>query len=180
MNFFYLCEVMETMDKKILRNEAARSAVLFGAVSGAYIILSMVLDARAVLYILDLAKLVGLIMLMKHCMQSLQNRYEGVDTRSLRRYGTLIALYSAIITAAAAYVSYQHLFPDAVKAMWDEIYMQMGSSLDANTRAGLQWTEANFAPVVTISQFIWCLLYGWILSSILAPRVSPSDPFKQQ
>lgn len=170
---------METIDKKIISSEAARAALLFGLASGAYIILSMVLKIQAVIYILDLAKFIGLILLMKYCMQSLQNRYEGVNAGSLRRYGTLIALFSAIITAAVAYVAYQHLFPDAVKAVWDEIYVQMGSSLDENSRQSLQWTEANFAPVVMVSQFIWCLFYGWVLSLILAPRVAPSDPFNE-
>ncbi len=170
---------METIDKKIISNEASRSAILFGVISGGYIILSQVLKIQAILYILDLAKFVGLILLMKYCMQSLCNRYEGVDSRSLKRYGTFIALFSAIITAVVAYVTYQHIFPDAVTAMWDEVYAQMGASLDENSRIALQWAEANFAPVVTISQFVWCLFYGWILSLIMAPRIAPSDPFKE-
>lgn len=170
---------METIDKKIISNEASRSAIPFGVISGGYIILSQVLKIQAVLYILDLAKFVGLILLMKYCMQNLCCRYEGVDSRSLKRYGTLIALFSAIITAVVTYVTYQHIFPDAVTAMWDEVYAQMGSSLDENSRIALQWAEANFAPVVTISQFVWCLFYGWILSLILAPRIAPSDPFKE-
>ncbi len=170
---------METIDKKIISSEAAKAALLFGLASGAYIILSLVLTVQAVVYILDLAKFVGLILLMKYCMQSLLNRYDGVNAGSLRHYGTLIALFSAIITAAVAYITYQHIFPEAVKAVWDEIYVQMGSSLDENTRLSLQWTEANFAPLVMVSQFIWCFLYGWILSLILAPRISPSDPFNE-
>ncbi len=171
---------METIDKKIISNEAARSAIVFGLVSGAYIILSQVLmNAQIILYILELAKFIGLILLMRYCMRSLQNRYEGVNTRSLRRYGTLIALFSAIITAVFAYVAYQHLFPDTVKTMFDEVYTQMGATLDENSRIALQWAEANFATVVTISQFIWCLFYGWVLSLILAPRIAPSDPFKE-
>lgn len=170
---------METIDKKIISNEASRSAILFGVISGAYIIVSQVLKIQAVIYILDLAKFVGLILLMKYCMQSLCSRYEGVDSRSLKRYGTLIALFSAIITSVVAYVSYQHIFPDAVTDMWDEVYVQMGASLDENSRIALQWAEANFAPVVTISQFAWCLFYGWVLSLIMAPRIAPSDPFKE-
>ncbi len=171
---------METIDKKFIRNEAAKAGVLFGLVSGLYGILSILLKSQGVIYILDFAKIVGLVLLMKYCMKRLYVSYDGVDSRSLRSYGTYIALFSAIITAAFYYVSYQHLFPDAAKALWDQIYLQFGSTMDENTRLSLQWTENNFSTIILISQFIYCFLYGWVLSLILAPRVVPSDPFAEK
>ncbi len=170
---------METIDKKIIRNEAAKAGALFGLASGLYGILSLLLKSQGVIYILDFVKIAGLILLMRYCMKRLHDSYAGVNSSSLRSYGTHIALFSAIITAAFYYVSYQHFFPDAVTALWDQIYIQLGSTMDKNTRLSLQWTENNFSTIVLISQFIYCFLYGWVLSLILAPRVLPSDPFTE-
>ena len=132
----------------------------------------------SILYnILAIIKLVGLIWLMRYLMIKLKKSYDGVAKRDLVRFGTLIALFSSIIMALITFVSYKYLFPDQIKGMMDTIYQSMGSYLDNNSRMALQVMEQSLASISTISNFIYCFLYGWILSLILAPRIAPTDIF---
>lgn len=176
---------METINNKIISNEASRTALWFGLISGGFVLLSLPLSATGktavniLVNILSLAKLVGCIWLMRYMMQKLKSSYEGVGKRELVRYGTRIALFSAIITAAVTYVSYQYLFQGAVTTIFDNMYISLQQSgLDANTAELLNILESKYATYSTLGTLLWCFVYGWILSRILAPRIAPDSIFE--
>ena len=102
---------METINKKIISSEAGRAALLFGLISGGFILVNFLLAdikfGNVISSVLNVAKIVGCILLMKYFMVKLKGSYEGVGRKQLVRYGTLIALFSAIITAIVAYCAYQ-------------------------------------------------------------------------
>lgn len=170
---------MDKIDKKTISSEAARVALVFGLISGGYVLVDPVLAGigipfvvNALSIILWAGKLCGCIYLMRYFMLKLSSAYAGVGRRELVRFGTLVALFSAIITAVCCYVSVEYLFPERYTAAFDALGQQMGSSLDSNTRASLQQMESNLPGISTMSNFIWCFAYGWVLSVILAGNVS--------
>ena len=173
---------METINSKIIRSESSKAALLFGLISGGYILITCLLANTSVggiiNYILQIGKIVGCILLMKYCMTKLKSSYEGVEKKELIKYGILIALFSAIITAIVSYCTYKYIFPDIITTAMDSIYASLQSGLDSNSLAIMQSMEQNMPSIQMIGQLVYCFLYGWILSLILAPRVAPNDIFK--
>ena len=170
---------MEKIDNKIISSEAARAALAFGAISGGYIFVSGALGkldslviSNIVSIVLWLAKFIGCIALMKYLMKKLQGSFEGVTRGSLISYGTMIALFSAIITAACSYISVQYVFPDQMSQAFDMVFRQYSSMLDSNSMAALEQMEGKMGVMSLTGNFIWCFLYGWILSTILAGSVA--------
>lgn len=170
------------INKKTIIDKAAKTALIFGAVSVLYLVWGFLLDPNAstVLYqIVGLAKIVGLIILMRKCMQNLKDSYNNVSARELKQYGKYIALFSSVIVAVSTFVCLQFIFPDYVKTVMDLAYAQMGSMLDSNSITLLQEMENKMASYQCVGSLIWCYLYGYILSCILAPRIAPKNIFNE-
>ncbi len=164
---------MELLDNKTLRSEAAKAGLIFGTISGGYIFLSQWLSGMGetggiINFILEVVKVVGLIFLMRHYMIALRTIYDEVDRRQIFRFGFYIALFSSMITAACAYVAYAYIFPQAIKETMDVILQSFGSMIDSNTMRSLEQLESNFPMYAFVSNGIWCLLYGTVLSFILS------------
>ena len=166
---------MEKIDSKIISSEAAKTALVFGAISGGYIFISQLLAqaesqllVSAVSGILWLGKLVGCILLMLFFMKKLRGSYEGVSRQNLLAYGTQIALFSAIITAACSYIAVQYVFPGQTKDIFDTVLQTYSGMMDSNSLAQLDKMEGNFGVISLVSNLIWCFVYGWILSSIMS------------
>lgn len=174
---------METINKNILTAEAGKAAIYFGLISGGFIVLNFLcanwgIAGSIITSLLSLGKIVGCIYLMIYLMKKFKASYEGVHKREVLRYGTLIALFSAIITAVIAYISYQYLFADQLKAIMDEVYVQMRSMMNADMLNQMLEMESSMAVYAMMGNLIWCFLYGWILSLILAPRIAPENIFE--
>lgn len=173
---------MEKIDKSIIRSEASTAALLFGLISGGYDLLSPLIPhiqpawlANIVSIVLWAAKFVGCIYLMKACMVRLSGKYEGVGSSELLRFGTLIALFSAIITAACSYVSLQYVYPNMLNDTLMAYQSQMGGMLDSNTRSALEQAGGQLPLISLFSNLIWCFVYGWILSRILSRNLGKED-----
>lgn len=173
---------MDKIDNKAISSEAGRVALIFGLISGGYVLIDPLLNrigvpviANGLSIVLWAAKFFGCIYLMRFFMRKLSLLYGGVGRRELLRFGTLVALFSAIITAVCCYVSIGYLFTDQYTAAFDMLWQQMGSALDSNTRGSLQNMESNLAQISTVSNFLWCFIYGWVLSVILSGSVSSSS-----
>ena len=172
---------MEKIDSKIIFNEADRVALLFGAISGGYIFISQALAllntqvlGSILSVILWAGKFVGCILLMRFFMKRLMRSYEGVTRQNLLGYGTLIALFSAIITAACGYIAIQYVFPDQTKEIFDTAYQTYAGMLDSNAMASMEKIENNFGLISLISNLIWCFVYGWLLSVIMSSSLAGS------
>ncbi len=101
-------------------------------------------------------------------MKKLLGSYEGVTRQNLLGYGTLIALFSAIITAACSYISVQYVFPGQITEAFNTAFEQTAGMLDSNSMAALEGLESKMGVISLVSNLIWCFVYGWILSSIMS------------
>jgi len=174
---------MTTLESEIIKNKAAGAGLVLGAVSGAYIFVEQLIGsfhtplAGLAGMLLWAGKLVACIMLMKRFMVKLCIEYPEASMFDTRRLGNWIAVFSGIITAAASYVALQYVFPDAIKESMDMLYKAYGSQFDSNTKDALQKIESDMPLISLVSTFIWCLIYGYVLSGILSRRVPGFDPF---
>lgn len=174
---------MEQINKNILTAEAGKAAVYFGLISGGFIIINFLCTGwgafgSILTSLLSIGKIVGCIWLMVYMMKRLKANYEGVHKRELVSYGTLIALFSAIITAVVTYISYKYLFADSITAIMDELYVQLRSMMSADMVSRMVEMESSMAVYSMMGNLIWCFLYGWILSLIAAPRIAPENIFE--
>ncbi|MBP5571482.1 MAG: DUF4199 domain-containing protein [Bacteroidales bacterium] len=166
---------MEKISGKIISSEAAGAALVFGAISGGFIFINNLLAGLELQIlgsvlgiILWLAKFVGCILLMRFFMKKLMASYEEVGRNQLLGFGTLIALFSAIITAACSYIAVEYVFPEMTKTAFDTMYQSMGAMLDSNSMAVMEKMESHYGMISLWGNLIWCFIYGWILSAIMA------------
>lgn len=173
----------EKIDKTTFANLAGMAGLALGAVSAASVFITVPISgvtafwATALNWIIWVAKLVGCILIMRAFMLKLAAGWSGVDNRMTRRFGARAALYSAIITAAAFFISAEYVFPDAYTESLDAVLAMSRSSLDSNSLAAFDKMMENLPAFMAVSQFFWCLIYGIILSAILSANIPTRDIF---
>ena len=165
----------EKLDNTTLWNEAARTGLLFGGFSSVCLLLkegagltgsTFLVQAAAI--ILWAVEFFGCILLMKKCLLDLRDKYEGVTMNDTYRYGRRIALLSGLILAAvdAAVIT---LFPEETI---NEVVNELTASASAQLGSGYENEIGKFVdqlPLYTfIFQWIYCFLYGSLLSGILS------------
>ena len=163
----------KTLDNNTLWNEAAKAGAYLGAVSVGCLALKEWAGTSGSSFLIQAASIVlwaveffGCILLMKNLMLSLRDRYEGVKIQDTYKLGHRAALLSGLLLASA-----QVLFIlQMPQAEMDEFVTQVTAALPVGS-AGREEVEGMMdkLPVITfISQWIYCFLYGTVLSSILS------------
>ena len=175
----------ETIDNKTIWNEAAKTALVFAAVTIVCNLLKRGLTAlEPPTFLLMLgtgvlwaAEFVGCIYLMRLFMQKLVQDYDGVINSDTYKYGRRIALFSAIIIAAYNYL-FIYFTPEAkIQEMMDELMGQYSTMLDANTLSAMEELLPYLPGIMFFSNLIYCWLYGSLLSAILSRMIPSQDPF---
>lgn len=163
----------QTLDNNTLWNEAAKAGAFLGAVSVGCLALkewagtsgnNFLITAAAV--ILWAVEFFGCILIMKNVMLSLRDRYEGVKMADTYRLGRRAALLSGLLLASAQTLFILKMPEAEMNAFTDQLMtaIPMGA-------AGREEVEGMMdkLPLITfISQWIYCFLYGTVLSSILS------------
>ena len=167
---------------KALWTAAAIPGVVLAAISTAYLLANTYITKAAftggsvMVFVLDLAKIVGCIWLMRLYMLRFSQEFETASASDLRHLGTLIAVLSALIFATVSMAFYKYN-PEIIGEAMDAVMGQYQDKLDANSMNALDKMMENMPQLIFFSQFIYCTLYGWILSAILAGRIIPGNPF---
>lgn len=185
-NFVYLCSNHKNMSEKIEFKTIWRASSLFGIILAVVSIADLLLEnpiskidgkvGMAVNFIVNLAKIVLCIYLMKRFMVRFRDENEGVTTYDLKRLGNFTALLSSLIFAAAT-MMYYTWNPDIIGEAFDAMIEGEAERLDSNALNALDKMQDSMPQILFMVQFVYCFLWGWILSSILAPRVVGENPF---
>ena len=163
----------KTLDNNALWNEAAKTGAFLGAVSVGCLAAKewagtsgndFLLTAAAI--ILWSVEFFGCILIMKNAMLSLRERYEGIKIQDTYKLGRRAALLSGLLLASA-----QTLFilqmPEAEMTEFTNQLMAAfpGGSIGRDQVEGVM----DKLPLVTfISQWIYCFLYGTVLSAVMS------------
>lgn len=173
-----------------LWNDAANAGLVLGGIVLLFVGLSYLIELvptnsvaltflmNIVSFVLWAAKFVGCIIVMKYFMKRLLLRYPDATRMEVASLGRKTALLSAVVSGgvylAQAIITPQEKFQEAL----DTVLSQSGQALDANTTAAMENMMSNLPSVMFFSMTIYCFLYGLVLSSILAGRVAPYNPFR--
>lgn len=180
---------METISGKAIWNEATKAGLMFGLVSVAYNYISIYLGslvgssfllnffASVGVWLLRVAKIVGLILLMRACMTRLTRNYSEVTNGDTFLLGIAISALSAIIVAGFTLLDCTVLLPTHYQDVMNQVMAEWQPSMDANLRSAMEDVLSNFSGIMFWSTLFYCILYGVILSRILSRRIPAQDPF---
>ena len=70
-----------------------------------------------------------------------------------------------------------YINPDAIEQAFNIALSQYSSMLDSNLLTIIENFKDNMPMISFFSNFIYCFLYGTILSSILSRYIPKTDPF---
>ncbi|MBP3795508.1 MAG: DUF4199 domain-containing protein [Bacteroidales bacterium] len=180
---------METISGKAIWNEATKAGLMFGLVSVAYNYISIYLGslvgssfllnffASVGVWLLRVAKIVGLILLMRACMTRLTRNYSEVTNGDTFLLGIAISALSAIIVAGFTLLDCTVLLPTHYQDLMNQVMAELQPSMDANLRSAMEDVLSNFSGIMFWSTLFYCILYGVILSRILSRRIPAQDPF---
>lgn len=180
---------MESISGKAIWNEATKAGLMFGLVSVAYNYISIYLGslvgssfllnffASVGVWLLRVAKIVGLILLMRACMTRLTRNYSEVTNGDTFLLGIAISALSAIIVAGFTLLDCTVLLPTHYQDVMNQVIAELQPSMDANLRSAMEEVLSNFSGIMFWSTLFYCILYGVILSRILSRRIPAQDPF---
>lgn len=172
------------LDSKTLWNEAGRVGFVFGGFSSLCLVLkegaaltgsTFLVQAAAI--ILWAVEFFGCILLMKKYMLDLRDKFDGVTVEDTYRFGRRVALLSGLILAAVDAVLIMKMPQDTVES----VVAELNTAISTKMGAGYEGEIGRFVdklPLYTfIGQWIYCFLYGSLLSSIMSRYLYVQDAF---
>jgi len=148
---------------------AAFASMLLGQLTGSSVLINVIRGFIA--FIIWAAKFAGCIYLMNFFMERVRKSFSGVTKSDLFKFGSAIALLSALIVAAYQLIDVVYIEPEKVNMVKEMFNSPMYAKLDANSIEALNSMAAYFPQITFFSNFIYCTIYGVVLSSILAGRL---------
>ena len=172
------------LDNKTLWNEAGRVGFVFGGFSSLCLLLkegaaltgsTFLVQAAAI--ILWAVEFFGCILLMKKYMLDLRDKFDGVTVEDTYRFGRRVALLSGLILAAVDAILIMKMPQDTVES----VVTELNTAISTKMGAGYEGEIGRFVdklPLYTfIGQWIYCFLYGSLLSSIMSRYLYVQDAF---
>lgn len=179
-------------DRKTVWNDAARSGLVLGGVSIAYMLFNLLMEklsgrGGAVSAIVNVSsvlvwifKVYLCIRLMKFFMEKFARNHEGVINSDTFRFGFATALLSALLFSAfyLAWVSFVQ--PDMFKDAIDAAMESYSEILPASQMSSFDELLPKMPTLTFFTNFFWCLLFGTVLSAIFSRNIPPRNPFADQ
>lgn len=184
----------EKITGSLIWENAMRAGLILGGISVAYELLSLLPGLvggffgavlSGVLFLVRIAKIVAIILLLKRMMFALTETYEGVTRREARRFGFEATLLSSLIVAGFSLISVIYLTPGLATTFSEALHESLSSmntipdvpDLKAQVEAQAAWFVRNFNVLVFVTSFIYCALWGVILTLIQTGRFDAPSPF---
>ena len=179
----------ESYSRKDFWDGAGKAGLVLGLVPIVYMLIEQLLlqdaaeklgtaPATLVTFLLWAAKFVGCILLMRWYMRRFADTHDGVTRRDASRYGSAIALTSALIYSAFVLAWSKFIDTEMFTRAFEQAAEQYSAYMNSNTMEMMEEMQSKTPVIAFFSNFIWCFLYGSILSSILSSRIGRDvDPF---
>lgn len=163
----------QRLDNNVLWNEAAKAGALLGGVSVGCLVLKELATSSGSTFLVTAASILlwaveffVCILVMKDVMLSLRNRYEDVKIVDTYKLGRRAALLSGLLLASA-----QALFiMNMPEAQMNEFIEQLVASMPmgASAREEMEGMLDKLPVITFFTRWIYCFLYGTVLSSIMS------------
>ena len=182
---FYVTFVTMKLDSKTLWNEAGRVGFVFGGFSSVCLVLKEgagLTDSRflvtAAAIILWAVEFFGCILLMKKYMLDLRDKYDGVTMVDTYRFGRRVALLSGLILAAVDAFIIMKMPQETVTSVMSELSAAMPAGMGSLSEDDLGRLVDKLPLYTFIGQWLYCFLYGSLLSAIMSRYIFLQGPFQ--
>ena len=173
------------LDSKTLWNEAGRVGFVFGGFSSLCLLLkegaaltgsTFLVQAAAI--ILWAVEFFGCILLMKKYMLDLRDKFDGVTIEDTYRFGRRVGLLSGLILAAVDAVLIMKMPQDTVADVVNELNTAVTAKLGAGYEGEVGRVVDRLPLYTFIFQWVYCFLYGSLLSAIMSRYIFMQDIFR--
>ena len=173
------------LDSKTLWNEAGRVGFVFGGFSSLCLVLKegagltnshfLVMAAAVILWAVEFF---GCILLMKKYMLDLRDKYDGVTIVDAYRFGRRVALLSGLILAAVDALIIMKMPQETVTSVMGELSAAMPAGMGSVSEDDLGRFVDKLPLYTFIGQWLYCFLYGSLLSAIMSRYIFLQGPFQ--
>lgn len=166
-------------------NAAGKPGLVLGVVSILYMVINHFIGKIAATgsvaiivgfanFLLWAGKLFLCIWLMRTFMLGFSAAHKSADNNKVFRFGVVVALLSAIVFSAFNLVYMLYIAPEILSESFDLVMQQYAGRFSASEMESLSNMQADLPRFTFIINFIWCFLFGTILSAIFSRKI-PSD-----
>lgn len=175
---------------KTLWDSGAKGGLILGGITIAFMLLGLlpgllpdssigVFLTTVLSFILWGAKIFCCVYVLFALMRKFTLDFPGADRKTVRKFGVITAFTSALIFAAFILVYYLYIAPDALNESFAAATEAYSSMLDSNSMQALDQIQGSMPAIMFFAMLIYCTLFGWAASAIIASRLVKDDPFKQ-
>ena len=171
-----------TMDNNAVWNEAGKGALFLGGLSVLCLSLKEVSALSGSNFLMTAASVIlwvveffGCILLMKRSMLDFRDKYEGVKMADTARLGRRMALLSGLLLASAQALFIMQMPQEDMNALVDQLSTAM--SMGAAEREAVDGMLDKLPVYTFLFQWLYCFLYGTVLSSILSRYIFMQEVF---
>ncbi|HIR72423.1 MAG TPA: DUF4199 domain-containing protein [Candidatus Coprenecus pullicola] len=169
------------MNYKLNWSEAAKYGLILASVSVIINLVSSIFQLPALLNILlSLIKLGGSVYIVYYVMRRNAEPWDYISYGQSFNFGMAVCTFSAIVCTLFMLLTYTAILPDSLTALLDTMFatyesMGIAAAMDYDTLA------RSMPVILTLSQFIGCVICGVIVCLIMASfvRKGYSDPFNR-
>jgi hypothetical protein len=167
----------EEITNKQIWNDAARVGIVFGVFSSvclglkeAAALTGSTFLTMAASIILWAVEFFGCIMLMKKYIAEAK-QHEGISQLQLYQIGRRVALLSGLILAAVNAVIVSLTPDETIEAAFSQAMSSVPANMQADAADSMNMMLSNFPIFIFIGQWLYCFLYGSVLSAIMSRNV---------
>lgn len=177
----------ENITNQTVWDEAGRAGIALGLVCCVYSLIvngmANLVDGNGVLvttvsFFLWFVKFITCLSMMRVYMHNFASKYKS-DPITTVKYGRRLGFFSALIFGAYILAEYKFIFPDAYAGQIATIMETYSSLLDSNTMSAMDGITNSLPVIVACVKFIYCYLWGWVLSLVFGIGGSSGNPFNQ-
>ena len=172
-------------DSRTIWNEAGRVGFVFGGFSSLCLVLkegagltgsTFLIQAAAI--ILWAVEFFGCILLMKKYMLDFRDKYEGVSMVDTYRFGRRVGLLSGLILATVHAVILLKLPQETTSTLVNDLTAALNGKVGGITEDEVGRIVDRLPLYVFFVQWVYCFLYGSILSAIMSRYIFMQDIFR--
>ena len=178
------------ISKKTLWDSAGKGGLILGGVTVGFMALSLLVGllpdgsvgtflSTILNFIIWAAKLFCCVYMLFALMRKFTLDFPGADKATVRKFGGIVGFTSAIIYSAFMLVYILYLNPDALAESFATATEAYSGMLDSNSMQALDAMQGSMPAIMFFGTLVYCTLFGWAASAIIAPRLVKDDPFKQ-
>lgn len=194
--FFFIFVFTNTLNmtgeisRKTLWDSAGKGGLILGGVTIGFMALSLLLGllpdnsvgtflSTILNFILWAAKLFCCVYVLFALMRKFTLDFPGADRATVRKFGVITCFMSALIYSAFTLIYFLYLNPDALAESFAAATDAYSSMLDSNSMEALEQMQGKMPAIMFFANLVYCTLFGWAASAIIASRLVKDDPFKQ-